>query len=130
MIEKVFLCVRPLFVLACLTTGFAPDAIAGSRLGGRCLAMMAPLELSGTLAPMAVDKVFEWSTTCVGAFSASVRGGATLHVQHKQAGRWVVVATGTTTTLPRLGPGTYRIMVENRQQYLSRYTVTHRRGLG
>lgn len=106
------------------------DAATEGRVGKRCIATMAPLELSGRLTALAATKVFEWSTTCTGVFSASARGGVTLHIQRQQAGQWFTMSSGVAASMASLGPGTYRMMVENRMQRPVTYTVTHRRGLG
>lgn len=123
--------------LSCLTTLALALAVLGASAnatpltaGKRCIATMPELTSQGVLSPGAAEVDFRWSTTCIGTFSASVTGGAILKIQRAQDGDWHTVGSGTSTVIPNLGPGSYRIVVENTQYHRINYSVRHRRGLG
>lgn len=108
----------------------APANATPLTSGRRCIATMPELTSQGVLSPGAAEVDFRWSTTCVSTFSASVTGGAILTIQRAQGGDWYNVGSGTSAVIPNLGPGSYRIVVENIQYHRINYSVRHRRGLG
>jgi hypothetical protein len=99
-------------------------------VGKRCIGALPELTSHGVLSPGAREVDFRWDTTCVGTFSASVSGGATLSIQRAQGGIWYTVGSGVSAIIPNLGPGSYRIVVQNTQYHRINYSVRHRRGLG
>lgn len=126
-------CVRLAGLLAISLLPFATfDASAtDARLGTarRCPLTLAQQTSSGTLTNGQTSKVLQWSLTCTGLFTASATGGR-LILQTANGGGWDVVQRGASINIPALGPGTYRLIVENIGKIRTNYRVRYRYGFG
>ena len=89
-----------------------------------------PQQIStGTLSNGQTSTVIKWSLTCTGPFTASARGGK-LILQSKDGAGWASVGRGSSITIPALGPGSYRLIVENTGQIRVNYKVRFRYAFG
>lgn len=108
------------------------DASAADSLQGavrRCPLTLPQQTSSGTLANGQTSKVLQWSLTCTGMFTASASGGR-LILQSASGNEWHVVQRGASINLAALGPGTYRLIVENIGRIRTNYKVRYRYGFG
>lgn len=105
----------------------AADAHRG--LPRKCPLTLAEQRSSGTLMNGQASKVLQWSLTCTGLFTASASGGRLVLLTESGSG-WDVVKRGPSITIPALGPGSYRLVVENIGHMRTNYKVRYRYGFG
>jgi len=121
-----FIAGAALFLAACTM----PLHAAHFRFAGRCIGQLPQTILSGRLGAHEEAQVFTWKTTCTGPFSSSSTGLVMVSIQQFEKGKWRSIAQGYAPHIPRLGPGSYRIVVKNDLPQPTNYTVRHSRGLG
>lgn len=112
-----------------LVTSHASAADARAGTSRRCPLTLSQQTSTGTLMNGQTSKVIQWSLTCTGLFTASASGGRIV-LQTANGTRWETMQRGASITIPALGPGNYRLIVENIGQIRVNYRVRYRYGFG
>ncbi|WP_369926083.1 hypothetical protein [Xanthomonas sp. NCPPB 2632] len=126
--RRIYCCIGAAAVVLAAYT--VPLHAAPFRFPGRCIGQLPQTTLSGRLGAHEEAQVFTWKTTCTGPFSSSSTGLVMVSIQQFEKGKWRSIAQGYAPHIPRLGPGSYRIVVKNDLPRPTNYTVRHSRGLG
>jgi hypothetical protein len=96
----------------------------------RCFAHYKTQELRGFFAPHEKNEMLHWTTRCTSRFSATVLGTwLVAHLEQFEDGRWRRLDAGHHVS-GELGPGTYRVIVENDSDARTLYVFTHSGGIG
>lgn len=92
---------------------------------GPCFMTFPEQRATGRLNAGASVLLREWSSRCSGLFTASSGGGTPVLLQHV-GGKWVPVGRGASIHVPQLGPGSYRLVVENVTTSVATYSIRYR----
>jgi hypothetical protein len=97
----------------------------------RCFAYPKSVSLQSRLVANEKRQEMSWTTRCTSAFFATVSGSnqMTLRLQGLENGRWVTIDSGQSLSA-NLGPGAYRVILENEWGMPGLYTFTYRKAIG
>lgn len=96
----------------------------------RCFGNYKTQELRGFFAPRETNEMLHWTTRCTSRFSATVIGSwLVAHLEQFENGRWRRLDAGHHVS-GELGPGTYRVTVENGSDARTLYVFNHSGGIG
>lgn len=105
----------------------APDARAA--MGRHCPFNLPQKSSVGTLVNGQSATVVQWSLTCTGPLAVSTNGG-TLVLQVANGSGWDTVRRGPSISVSALGPGSYRLVIQNIGHARISYNVGYRYGFG
>jgi hypothetical protein len=113
----------PLAMSSADATGVRPGAYR------RCPLTLPQQTSTGTLSNGQTSTVIQMSVTCTGFLTASASGG-TIILQTANGSKWDTVKQGSSITTSALGPGSYRLIVQNIGQIRVNYKVRFRYAFG
>lgn len=107
----------------------AADARAATGTARHCPFNLPQKNSVGTLVNGQTGIVVQWSLTCTGPLAAATNGG-TLVLQVANGSGWNTVRRGASISMPSLGPGSYRLVIQNIGHSRISYNVGYRYGFG